>query len=128
MNNILAIMSSNYVAIPDSNDSNYVVIPDPNNEQQYISTSHSYTSTISSYVPDQYPMQHVQNIPIQVTPLNMNVNFSQTNRSEVFRFDIPGFQIIVIPVSSPSNNSDMLNHSPSISLKNSNMANKIIII
>lgn len=62
----------------------------------------------------QNPMQHIQNIPTQVTPLDMNVNFSQTNRSEIFRFDIPGFQIqvIVIPVSSPStslNNSDMLN-------------------
>ncbi|CAB4383049.1 unnamed protein product [Rhizophagus irregularis] len=93
--------------------SNYVSIPDPN-EQQYISTSHSYTSTTSPYVPDQNPMQHIQNIPTQVTPLDMNVNFSQTNRSEIFRFDIPGFQIqvIVIPVSSPStslNNSDMLN-------------------
>ena len=81
------VMSSNYIAISDSN------------EQQSMSTSLHYIDHANEAA------HHIHNIPIS---LNMNANFPGTNHPEIFRFDIPGFQIVVIPVS-PINNLNMQN-------------------
>lgn len=68
------VVPANYIA----NEQQFQFMP---NSSQYI------------YHANNEPMQRIQNIPISP---NMNVN-----HPEIFRFDIPGFQIVIIPVSSP---------------------------
>jgi hypothetical protein len=77
---------------------------------QYTTTTTSttqYYSTTSSYAP-----QYIDNYVNQNTPqFNQNIPPPQTNNSQIFRFEIPGFKIIIVPTSSSSfvnlNNLDM---------------------
>jgi len=54
----------------------------------------------SSYAPPQYTSSHVS-LPLN-SPNMITTNPSQTNHSEILRFEIPGFKIIIIPTSSPT--------------------------
>src|ERR1044072_7062684 len=58
----------------------------------FVNNEDSTSTTQSSYYAPQYANRG--------TP-SLNTNFSQSNNSEIFRFEIPGFKIIVIPTSSP---------------------------
>ncbi|RIA98582.1 hypothetical protein C1645_812646 [Glomus cerebriforme] len=82
------------------------MVPFANNERA------NQTTQPSSYTPQYTGDQH-QSISLPVESLNMIANNSyQTNPFEIFRFEIPGFKIIIIPTISSYvnlNNLDMQN-------------------
>ncbi|CAG8652855.1 uncharacterized protein OCT59_005103 [Rhizophagus irregularis] len=72
------------------------------NNENYTTTTQSlsyepqYTSHTSS---------HDSHIASPLNSLNMITNSSQINRSDIFKFEIPGFKIVVIPTSSTTSSS-----------------------
>ncbi len=87
------------------------------------------TDTFSPYektmISDQSPQYNVEPILDQnltINSFNMNINSHQPNNSEIFRFEIPGFKIIIIPVPSPIENlnvqDDLNNISSNIIINN----------
>ncbi|GBB84884.1 hypothetical protein RclHR1_11470005 [Rhizophagus clarus] len=77
------------------------------------STTQHYSTTTSSYTP-QYIGHNVNYNSSQfIQNVSPQFNFPQTNNSQLFRFEIPGFEIIIIPTSSSFvnlNNLNMQNH------------------
>jgi hypothetical protein len=76
-----------------------------NYEQQqpmlsFLSSEHANSATQPLYYAPQYADQYIS------SPLNTLNNSSQ---SGIFRFEIPGFNIIIVPTSSPPANLDMHN-------------------
>ncbi|RGB43896.1 hypothetical protein C1646_749104 [Rhizophagus diaphanus] len=66
-----------------------------NNENQTTTTqSFSYEPQYTSHT------SHDSHITSPLNSLNMITNSSQINRSDIFKFEIPGFKIVVIPTSS----------------------------
>ena len=74
-------------------------------------TTQSYPESYNGQVSTQNPPQPVMDTPsyLQDNSLNMTLNLPQmpTDNSEIFRFAIPGFQIVVIPTFSHLNDFNM---------------------
>jgi hypothetical protein len=86
----------------NDSDTNQNYMPSNKN---FASTSHpTNASHAPQYIEQQILYQNspppIANISSSLNSLNV-VNSSQANNSEIFGFDIPGFKIIIIPVSSP---------------------------
>ncbi|CAB4374109.1 hypothetical protein RhiirA5_482856 [Rhizophagus irregularis] len=76
-------------------------------------TTTQYHSTTTSYVPQYIGHNVNQNSPQFIQNISPPFNFPQTNHPQMFRFEIPGFEIIIVPTSPPFvnlNNLDMENH------------------
>ncbi|PKY56436.1 hypothetical protein RhiirA4_507246 [Rhizophagus irregularis] len=74
--------------------------------ENVVPTSHSANgSHVPQYIGQQILYQNspqpIGNVSSPPNSLNM-VNSTQANNSEIFGFDIPGFKIITIPISSPT--------------------------
>lgn len=85
-----------------------------NNQYATSTTSTTqYHSTTTSYVPQYIGHNANQNSPQFIQNISPPFNFPQINNPQMFRFEIPGFEITIVPTSSPFvnlNNLDMQNH------------------
>jgi hypothetical protein len=73
-------------------------------------TTNEYIASTSSYAPHYVgPQQPIENI---LSPLgSLNMTSIHPSNSEILSFDIPGFKIIVIPISSQQQDHTYLNYS-----------------
>lgn len=79
--------------------------------------NHTATTQSLSYEP-QYTSHDGHIISSPLNSLNMITNSSQINRSDIFKFEIPGFKIVVIPTSSTTS-------SPYTNLNNFDTQNQV---
>jgi hypothetical protein len=100
----------------NSSDNNFNNFPtfytNTNNSDQQLTqpTTNEYIASTSSYTPHYVgPQQPIENIPSPLGSLNMTS--IHPSNSEILSFDIPGFKIIVIPISSQQQDNTYLNYS-----------------
>ncbi|CAB4477380.1 hypothetical protein RhiirA5_433430 [Rhizophagus irregularis] len=80
--------------------------------QQPSTSNENIALTSQSYAPQHgHPPQLIENISF---PFNLfNMTTISPSQSEIFSFDIPGFKIIAIPISSQQQDNNYLNYSSS---------------
>ncbi|RIA85712.1 hypothetical protein C1645_781247 [Glomus cerebriforme] len=102
-NNVNASCSyTDYFPAVDNN-----IIPASNTYEQQLSFANGgHAISTTPYAP-QYIGQNI--FPSPLGSLVTTVNSSQINHSGVFRFEIPGFEIFIVPTYSPYTNSNDLN-------------------
>jgi hypothetical protein len=75
-------------------------------------TSNEYIASTSSYAPLPPPPQYVGPQQPTESPLgSLNMTSIHPSNSEILSFDIPGFKIIIIPISSQQQYNTYLNYS-----------------
>ncbi|RIA82761.1 hypothetical protein C1645_834868 [Glomus cerebriforme] len=94
------------------------------NNEHVISTTQSYSTITSSYAPQYIDHNVNQNPPQYIQNTSQPLNFPQTNNSQIFRFEVPGFKIIIIPTTSSILTSlDMQIESHNVSFSNNTTDN-----
>jgi hypothetical protein len=112
-----SIINYNEVNVNSSNNNfpTFYTITNNSDQQSAQPTSNEYIASTSSYAPlpppPQYagPQQPTENIPSPLGSLNMTS--IHPSNSEILSFDIPGFKIIIIPISSQQQDNAYLNYS-----------------
>ncbi|GBB95791.1 hypothetical protein RclHR1_02610028 [Rhizophagus clarus] len=103
--------SCDYFDFPTTNDNNVIsttsYTTNDYEQQQSIFTSVNNEAPITtaqslSYVPQytSHTNSHNSHIPSPPNSFNMITNSSQINHPNIFKFEIPGFEIVFIPTSS----------------------------
>jgi hypothetical protein len=111
-----SIINYNNLNVNSSDNNSPTFYTNTNNPDQQSTqpTSNEYIASTSSYAPlPQYvgPQQPTENVPSPLGSLNMYMTSIHPSNSEILSFDIPGFKIIIIPISSQQQDNAYLNYS-----------------
>ena len=95
-----SMTTSSQQSIPDFNTSTQQSVPGFNTSTQQSMTDFNTTSTQQSFNISHIPQYNNQNNPMPSTNNISSNPLLNLPQSGIFRFDIPGFKIIVVPVTS----------------------------